>query len=160
MTGAPRSTIGTEHRVLVVDEDALFRKAMLLSFRVRGYVCNSAASSDEALSALDDFGPHIVLLEWAFRLRRACRQSGSTTKNAGLWVQPIVARFRNAFSLGRNSVTPAYDLTHLGSSTYSSERGHRGRAAPRLLRRIPPYDGSTSTRLARAIFDGWPADGP
>jgi DNA-binding response OmpR family regulator len=67
MTGAPRSTTCTKHRVLVVDEDALSRKAMLLSFRIRGYVCNSAASPDEALAALDDFRPHIVLLEWAFR---------------------------------------------------------------------------------------------
>lgn len=56
-----------QHRVLVVDDHPLSRSALLLSMQLRGYVCHGVASPDEALAAIEEFRPDVVLLEWTFR---------------------------------------------------------------------------------------------
>ena len=49
--------------VLVVDDDARIREYVRVNLEMEGYLVREAASADEALQALDDQAPELVLLD-------------------------------------------------------------------------------------------------
>jgi excisionase family DNA binding protein len=49
--------------VLVVDDDARLREFMRVNLEMEGYTVREAASADEALAALEDQAPQLVLLD-------------------------------------------------------------------------------------------------
>ena len=49
--------------VLVVDDDASLREFMRVNLELEGYTVREAASADEALAAIDDQAPELVLLD-------------------------------------------------------------------------------------------------
>jgi excisionase family DNA binding protein len=49
--------------VLVVDDDARLREFMRVNLEMEGYTVREAASADEALDALEDQAPQLVLLD-------------------------------------------------------------------------------------------------
>jgi excisionase family DNA binding protein len=49
--------------VLVVDDDQLLREFMRLNLEMEGYTVREASSADEALAALEDQAPALVLLD-------------------------------------------------------------------------------------------------
>jgi excisionase family DNA binding protein len=49
--------------VLVVDDDARLREFMRVNLEMEGYSVREAASADEALEAIDDQAPELVLLD-------------------------------------------------------------------------------------------------
>jgi len=57
-------------RVLVVDEHEQSRLVIAVALRLRGYGCLAVSSGTEALTALAEFQPHVLLLEWASRAGR------------------------------------------------------------------------------------------
>ncbi len=49
--------------VLVVDDDARIREYVRVNLEMEGYVVREAGSADEALAAIDDQAPELVLLD-------------------------------------------------------------------------------------------------
>jgi len=49
--------------VLVVDDDARLREFMRVNLEMEGYTVREAASADEALAAIEDQAPELVLLD-------------------------------------------------------------------------------------------------
>ena len=49
--------------VLVVDDDARIREYVRVNLEMEGYLVREASSADEALSAIDDQAPELVLLD-------------------------------------------------------------------------------------------------
>jgi excisionase family DNA binding protein len=49
--------------VLIVDDDARLREMVRLSLEVEGYVVREASSADDALGAIEDQAPDLVLLD-------------------------------------------------------------------------------------------------
>ena len=54
-------------RLLIVDEYALARTALLIALRMRGHECMGVGSAADALACLETFEPTVILLEWDFR---------------------------------------------------------------------------------------------
>ena len=54
-------------RFLVVDEHWCSRAATRLALSLKGHRCLAVATALEALDAVDNFAPEVVLLEWDFR---------------------------------------------------------------------------------------------
>ena len=67
-----RARIVSKCRLLVVDDHALSRKAILAVLRVRGYECAGVGTAGDAVCGIESFAPHVVILEWAFRDPRQC----------------------------------------------------------------------------------------
>lgn len=50
-------------RILIIDDDPDIRTVMNLSLKKHGYDVETASGKDEALEKLDQFRPHVVLLD-------------------------------------------------------------------------------------------------
>ncbi len=59
----PQDLVGRGERILVVDDEPDIRRTMAELLRGNGYEVLSAAEGGAALSAYDDFSPHVVLLD-------------------------------------------------------------------------------------------------
>ncbi len=53
-----------KERVLVVDDNAMSRELAHDLLEDAGYDVRDAATTQEAITALSDFSPHVVLLDW------------------------------------------------------------------------------------------------
>ncbi len=76
---------GSEHRILVVDDEPSIVDAVATALRYEGYEVEVAASGREALSAVARFEPDLVVLDWmlpdieGIEVGRRLRAQGFTT---------------------------------------------------------------------------------
>jgi len=58
-------------RILILDDHALSRRALLGAFRLRGHVCDEVDTAEAALAAIETFAPDVVLLLSSLTLHAA-----------------------------------------------------------------------------------------
>ncbi len=51
-------------KILIVDDEALFRRVLRMALVVKGYEIREAATGAEAISLMQDESPDLVLVDW------------------------------------------------------------------------------------------------
>jgi two-component system, OmpR family, response regulator len=78
----PLASEGRNPRVLLIEDHALSNRVMTLVLRMRGFSCKAVTSETQALAAIEDFKPDVVILEWANRWDREVERAARIRAHA------------------------------------------------------------------------------
>lgn len=85
-------------RVLILDDDALSNRVIVLALRMHGFPCHAVTREVDALAAIEEFDPAVVILEWADRMQRRANEVARIRAHAasrGRSVRIIVVTFEH-----------------------------------------------------------------
>lgn len=100
-------------RILVVDDDAIFRERLAASLRRRGHLVMTSATRDEAMVVLETFAPECAVID--------LRLDGESGLNVARDLRERDLDVRILILTGYGSIATAVDAMRLGAVDYLSK---------------------------------------
>ena len=138
---ATQSESGTEHRILVVDDEPSIVDAVATALRYEGYAVEEATTGREALSAVARFEPDLVVLDWmlpdieGIEVGRRLRERGFKTAVLFLTAKDATENKVEALRAGGDDyVTKPFSLAELVARAQAILRRTAGELPGDVLR--------------------------